>query len=235
MVIKKLGAVNYLIKKNDRTPAIVVHADKLKACQAPLQSEVLRVERCTASVKSDLPEWGNAHSEFNIDVVADSMESERRKPGRRRNLRSRRGPKAMDGPGEENLPKVRGQQPKQPYECASCLATIMGYRPWKLHIRRCAARMAALQAASCSVPEVCPVWSVMSDRVEEAMVFAPEVGVEVTFTLGGSARVEDIPEEAMGMMVVDEGTPVLDEVSPEYGLWGRGERQWQRIEGPGAV
>ena len=213
----------------------VVHADKLKACPAPLHSEVLRVKRCTASVKSDSPEWGNAHSEFNADVVAGHMEFERRKPGRRRNRRAKRGPKAMDGPGEESVPKVRGQQPKQAYVCTSCLATIMGHKAWKQHTRRCAARMAALQAVPYAVPEVCPVWSVRSNQAEEAMVFAPEVGMEVTFTLGGPARVEDAPEEAMGVMAVEDGTPVQDECSPEYGLWVRGERQWQRMEGPGAV
>ena len=46
---------------------------------------------------------------------------------------------------------------------------------------------------------------------------------------------EDTPEEAMGIMVVGDGTPVLDEVSPEYGLWVRGERQGERLEGPGVA
>ena len=45
---------------------------------------------------------------------------------------------------------------------------------------------------------------------------------------------EDAPEEILGMTGVEEGTPVLDECSPEYGLGIRGERQWQRMEGPGA-
>ena len=47
---------------------------------------------------------------------------------------------------------------------------------------------------------------------------------------------EDAPEEVLGlmgveegtMMRVDEGTPVLDECSPEYGLWIMGEQRWQR-------
>ena len=174
-----------MIKKNDRTPAIVVLADKLKACQAPLHSEVLCVGRCTASVKSDSPEWENAHSEFNADVVAGHMEFEGKKPGRRRNRRSRRGLKTTNGPEAENVPKVRGQQPKQAYTCASCRGTIRGYKAWKQHTRRCAARMAAIPTVQHVISEACPVWSVTSGRTEDAMVFAPEVGVDVTFTLGG--------------------------------------------------
>ena len=43
---------------------------------------------------------------------------------------------------------------------------------------------------------------------------------------------EDAPEEVMGVMVVEEGRPVQDECSPEYGLWVRGEQRWERSVGP---
>ena len=175
MVIKKLGAVNYLIKKNDRTPAIVVHADKLKACQAPLQAEVLRVGRCTASVNSNSPELGNTHSEGNV-VVADNMEAEGLKPGARRRRRVRRGPGALNGPGTAEGPRGQGQQPKSEYICITCAATIIGYKAWKQHSRRCAARVAASQPWMHAAPEVHPVWLVRSaQQMEPAMIFAPEV------------------------------------------------------------
>ena len=150
VVVKKLGAVNYLIKKNDRTPAFVVHADKLKACQAPLQVEVLRVKRCAASGRLDSPELGNTHSEFDFNVLAGQMEAEKSQmPGKRRRRRSGRtqgaGGNEDSEVGPRGGPRNTGWLPKKAYQCPSCGGIIMGHKTWKQHVRRCAIRMAAQQ------------------------------------------------------------------------------------------
>ena len=51
---------------------------------------------------------------------------------------------------------------------------------------------------------------------------------------GGPTQAEDTPEEVVQVRP-EEGTPVLDEMSPVYGMWVRGERQWYRAAGQGAV
>ena len=214
VVVKRLGAVNYLIRKNDRTPAIVVHADKLKACQAPLHSEVLRVERCTASVKADSPGWEKTHSEFNHIVVADTIQNKGMEAKRRQSRRGKKGQQSSNKPGAPMMTRTRGQQPKQPYRCTTCMAIIMGHKAWKQHSRRCAARLAALQATPLTTPEIHPVWSINSVQVEATMVFAPETGRAVAFTSGGPILAEPIPGEVMEMVTGEEGTPVQDEASP---------------------
>ena len=58
--------------------------------------------------------------------------------------------------------------------------------------------------------------------------------MEVVAASGGPTQAEDTPEE-VGQVRPEEGTPVLDEMSPVYGMWVRGERQWYRAAGQGAV
>ena len=150
VVVRKLGAVNYLIKRNDRTPAIVVHADKLKACQDPLCVNSCRVKRHTESLKSCSlePQCGSSGIKVTC-CVADSMDTSTTnvKKGR-----CRRWTKKAKKPREE------GEEPPQPqtrqlHVCSACQAEVWGYRPWKQHLRRCAQRMAARSMEQLPAPQ----------------------------------------------------------------------------------
>ena len=118
-VIKKLGAVNYLIRKNDRTPAFVVHADKLKACQPSLDTETLHVKGCTALLKS----------ESVVNVIAGHMEYEQGKVKKSRRSRPKNGRRSAKGPEEAEGRQALGRQPKQMHTCKACASEVWGYQP----------------------------------------------------------------------------------------------------------
>ena len=152
------------------------------------------MEGCRPASHLCLQECVEAHSYSVVNSVADFMETSIRK---RRRDRQRK--KSSDGPKEEEGAKVRNQQTRQPYICSMCLATIMGYKSWKQHIRRCGAPRTSHFVVP--VPEASQVRRVAHNTLLDEMVFAPEAGAGVAVASGGPALVEDTPAEVMGVML----------------------------------
>ena len=172
VVVKKLGAVNYLIRRSDRTPAIVVHADKLKACQDPLHVELCRVKRQTESLESCLlkPQCGSSENKVTC-YVADSMETSTTSA---KKGRGRRWAKKVKKPKEEGVEPPQPQT-RQKHKCSTCQAEVWGYRPWKQHLRRCASRMAARSMEHLPAPESHQIMSITQTMPMGEMVYAPEL------------------------------------------------------------
>ena len=176
---------------------------------------------CSPDLHLCLQECVEAHSNSVVNSVADFMETSVRK---RRRDRQRK--KSFEEPKEERGAKVQNQQTRQPHICSVCLATIMGYRSWKQHIRRCGTPRTSHFVVP--VPEASQVRRVAHNMLLDEMVFASEAGAGVAVASGGPTLVEDTPAEVMGVMLAGGGNATLDEVNPAYGLWVRGERQRER-------
>ena len=124
VVVQKLGAVNYLIKKNDHAQGLVAHVDKLKAYQDMPQAEARRIKCSNVDV--------NCNSIVDVAeccLIAGSIGK------------------------EEDVQEQLKTSRRSVYICRLCQRTIVGYKVLQTHEYRCKKKMARMHVVN-SVQDV---------------------------------------------------------------------------------
>ena len=249
-VVKRLGAVNYLIQKNSKSPTMVVHVDKLKACQEMAE---IKTDYRARSVMNNTDDYYIPVNSCCDPIVVTGGENEA---------------------GKE-VPAKRGP-PKQCYDCKICGDKVMGYRAFDSHKRRCLKKMLRLDGPAkvdplegSGVPEIETVLGVtdieqtsedlsilkdveiemilsvtdieqtsedLSILKDVEMVFAPNMVIGGADTVTVPAHVGFVSSESLSGEAPGVGTPLYDEeASPMEVLWEcQANGRWERRALPNA-